>query len=107
MYTRKDYMKGRATHAEYYGQFVDDHTRNWVLTVIGLERLLKSTDEYLNDIPLDWWDSYARGFPSHIGDKVRAAGDFVSLATVVCIAKQAAKQIIAEQKIEVPHEAKL
>ena len=93
MKTRKQYMNKECTFAEYYDQFVDDLVRNNVRIVVGKDRIDKSTDEHLNDIPLNTWDSVLRPFPKHIGDKMRECGDFPTMAGAVCIAKQAARSL--------------
>ena len=108
MRTRKEYLDRKVSHREYYGQFVDDKIKEQVLSFIGLNRLLKSTDEHLNDISCSqFWDKLA-GFefrgstmikkPSYIDpaliSKLKEAGDGVSCAGMVCIYKEAAKQII-------------
>lgn len=110
MITRQDYMNGQNLHRAYYGQFVNDQVKREVLQFIGLPALLASTDEHLNDIPMKKWDAlggFAFGFqgvmimkPSTIEpvdiNLIREAGEGVSASTMVCIYKEAAKQIIEE-----------
>ncbi len=96
MITRKQYLDGQASHDEYYRQFVSSYICAAVERNIGRERILASTDPHMNDIPLSEWDGVGLGFNSSvIHEKVKACGDFVSLSTLVCIAKAAAKQIKA------------
>jgi hypothetical protein len=52
--------------------------------------LLASTDPHLNNIPLSSWDQ----LPHCIGGDIKAAGDWLSPAGWVCVAKEAARQII-------------
>lgn len=94
--TRKDYMAGKATHRQYYGQFVNPAVTSWVRRKIGIDRLLKSTDQHLNDIPLSLWDSYYGAMLlDGTARKVAAAnGGGVSLSDAVCVAKEAAHQLI-------------
>ena len=61
MITRKQYMNKDFTHAEYYGQFSSENVVAAVANYIGTDKLLNSTDEHLNDIPLKIWD-YAPWF---------------------------------------------
>lgn len=73
-------------HCEYYGQFVTEGMMNFVKNHIGMERLLKSTNEHLNDIPLVIWDKIAifhlpSGHPS-------------TRSTRVCLVKEAGRKII-------------
>jgi hypothetical protein len=59
MITRKDYMDGRATHADYYrGVYQDAHISyvgSALLPVI--KAALEKGDEHLNTIPLGLWDA--------------------------------------------------
>ena len=96
MFTRKQYMDKEVTHRQYYGQFVTDATKQRVLRCIGETRLMASTDEHLNDIPLEKWDSLG---PAGSRDNWNATrGDWPSLAGAVCIHKEAAHQLIEELK---------
>jgi hypothetical protein len=106
MYTRKEYIDGNVSHREYFAQFVDDTVKNEVILHFGKTILKESTDEHLNDIPLKKWDDLT-GFrfngstmvsrPSSIRkellDKLKETGEGVSPAGLVCIYKEAAKQI--------------
>ncbi len=77
-YTRKQYLNQECTHHEYYAQFVD---ANMIARVgdISLEE------------PLPVWDGLPP-LPHYIGDKMREAGDYPTLAGNVCIHKEAARQ---------------
>lgn len=44
-------------HRDFYGQFVNSETIDFVVKGIGAEKLLASRDEHLNDIPLMQWDA--------------------------------------------------
>ena len=93
-FSRKDYMDKTCTHREYWSQFVGTPTRDRVLRVIGKDRLLASKDEHYNDIPLWRWDliSVEQGTRSAL----EARGDCLSPSGVVCIAKEAARQLLEE-----------
>lgn len=103
-YTRAEYMKdaqhegkGPSTaHRRYFGQFVTNGTKQWVLSAIGLNRLKASTDPHLNDIPLALWDRLTPRLPGSAG--FSKAGDYYTLANGVCLAKEAARQIIEAQE---------
>ncbi len=95
MKTRKQYMNGEISHHEYYAQFVNDTIKQNVLDHVALDRLMKSTDEHLNDIPLRVWDSIPM---FDVSEKLKEAGDYLTLAGSVCIAKEAARQIIKSNK---------
>ncbi len=111
MKTREDYMDNKVSHREYYGQFVNDGTKNAVINAIGMDWLLASKDEHLNNIPLKLWDELS-GFifrgselvskPYTIApidiNKLKEANEGVSPAVCVCIYKESARQIIEEVK---------
>jgi len=95
-YSRQQYMNNEVSHADYYRQFVTPEIKTMVRDRIGVDRLLRSTDEHLNDIPLSNWDALAG---RHSGYRQTLnAGDDNSLATQVCVLKQAARMIIEENK---------
>ena len=88
---REEYMAHRLSHAEYY---------QWLGTLIGvtqsdlpvdLERIRKSADPALNDIPLDLWDS------RHIAIQQKAfyKGINWSMSDTVCTLKELAKRLAA------------
>lgn len=108
MFTRQDYMEKRCSHREYYSQFVNRSVLYSVETFIGRDTLLSSTDEHLNDIPLARWDQLTgyTGFsnwkwllPTN-NKRIKEAGEWLTSATAVCIAKEAARQIIEKHKEE-------
>lgn len=110
--TRKDYMDGKATFEEYYRQFVDDDIKRHVLKFVTIEELISSNDEHLNDIPLSKWDKmsgvlfygsrhiYGPTVPASVAKRFRDIGEKgVSPSDMVCIYKNAARQIITENKL--------
>ena len=123
MITRVDYMANASLlHRAYHAQFVRPWMKQAILDTIGLDALLSSTDRYLNDIPLDKWDRlvyydangkavvngrsvwtrekkwYDNPRWAEVSSELRKAGDFFSIATGVCILKEAARQIIEAAK---------
>lgn len=94
MITRKQYLAGEFSHLEYYSQFVTNSVKARVLRFISKKDIQNSTDEHMNDIPLNQWDCI--GITSTTGDQMRECGDYPTLAGSVCIHKQAAKQIKGE-----------
>lgn len=108
IFTRNEYMAaslidGPAAFRRYYGQFVCDQHKDILASRIGLDRLLASTDKHLNDIPLHLWDNLP-GIVS--ASKLKAAGDYLTLAGKVCIYKEAARQMIESAKAEAPSHEK-
>lgn len=84
------------THRAYLSQFVTPDTITYVATKVGHNRLMSSTDRYLNDIPLHIWDRLTTVLPFNY-DALREAGETASLGTLVCVAKEAARQYIESQ----------
>lgn len=97
MFTRKDYVHDRkCSHREYYAQFVNDNTKQYVSRVIGVDKILNSTDEHFNDIALRNWDCLT-GLP--LNSIYEQVGDYHTLGNQVCIAKEAARQIKEERGV--------
>lgn len=89
-------MNNLCTHREYYEQFVSDEIKSTVRQIVGIDALRKSTDEHLNDISLRDWDAISLEHKAELSNKFIQAGDFYSLAGGVCVAKAAARLILAE-----------
>jgi hypothetical protein len=108
VYSRKAYMNDpshltgapaadrRAAHRRYYGQFVSEATIRRVVQAIGADALRRSTDQHLNDIPLEQWDRLTPHLP--LARRFEAAGDYATLAGLVCVAKEAARQWLEQQQ---------
>lgn len=106
MFTATDYRDGKCNHHEYYAQFVNESVRRCVLSRFGIDGLLASDDEHLNDIPLVQWDRlpiknlidtklFKACHNTTYGERDRHK--FIwSPCDNVCIAKTAAKILIAE-----------
>jgi hypothetical protein len=100
VYTRKQYLDDyryveggpSPSFRRYYGQFVTENTRRFVVDEIGSQRLADSTDPHFNDIPLPRWDRLARAMPYNHSVLVAAQGHGPTLSDLVCIAKEAARQ---------------
>lgn len=101
MKTRKEYMNKEVSHHDYYSQFITEGTLNYVLSTFGMEKLLASKDEHLNDICKhsnggagNWaWD-YA---PINRKALYEAGGTY-SYSTITCVAKACARNLINESK---------
>ena len=93
VYTRKDYMSGKCTHAEYYGQLVTQNMKNHITLAIP-QALERSTDPNFNDIPLSTWDRM--GLAYGLRNEFSALGDIKSMAGMVCVLKEAARQVKEE-----------
>ncbi len=113
MFTRQDYMNDKVSHREYYAQFVNEDVKRMVLnmfTLVELENAYRK-DEYFNNLPMKKWDQLGGFvFNSHTGEMImkpttispvdikliRELGEGVSASTMVCIYKEAAKQIVED-----------
>jgi len=93
MMTRKQYMDGDVSHEDYYSQFVTPAITAIVKERIGVERIERSTDPHLNDIPLSKWDALQPVIAHEAALPMKECGDWLSMASCVCIAKQAAKML--------------
>jgi hypothetical protein len=103
IYTRDQYMidsrtDGIGAHRRFFGQFVTPSTISRVVGFIGKDRILASTDRYMNDIPLELWDRLVSGLPGSAG--FAKAGDYYTTANGVCLAKEAARQWVETQNLE-------
>lgn len=95
--TRQDYISGKATHEQYYAQFVTPAVVRVVVAHIGQDKLRLSTDPDMNDIPLQRWDRLHETLRAMCDAKVRETdGGGYALMHTVCIAKAAARQWLAE-----------
>lgn len=98
--TRKAYISGFSSHAEYYGQFDSHEVRCAILNVIPMSELMSSIDPHLNDIRLSRWDAIR--LPKETRCKLSVANGHetsivYSHSDAVCLAKAVAKRMIAEQ----------
>lgn len=113
MITRKEYMAdSNRLHHAYYLQFATEATKRLVLTHITKARIMASTDEHMNDIPLAMWDRINERVRLSCNTKLLRAAEITTDAnegadyppnqypwstnTGTCIAKAVAKEIKAE-----------
>ena len=94
VFTCKDYMTGKCTHEVYYGQLVTQGMTDHIARAIP-QALAKSTDPVFNDIPLSTWDRL--GMVYGLRDEFKALGDFKTSAGMVCVLKEAARQVREEK----------
>jgi hypothetical protein len=86
-------MAKECSHEEYYGQFVNTLITSVIDRRIGVKAILASDDEHFNDIPLSRWDAAGKEFLGDARRALEAAGDIMSMASLVCIGKAAARII--------------
>jgi hypothetical protein len=99
MFTRNDYLEGKCSHREYYAQFVTETTKSALLAHTTVKALQSSNDKKnLSDFSLVFWDSLH--LPYGTITKMKEAGDCYSMASNVCIFKEAARQILEENPLQ-------
>jgi len=103
MFTRTQYIAGECTHAEYYAQFVDRFIREHVKDYFGLKRLKAAykKDQAFNSIPLKEWDAFTQFRNLDFWQDYKTFGDYLTQAGMVCIAKEAARQIVEEAQNDI------
>ena len=110
MKTRQEYLTGAISHHDYYSQFATPEMVKQVSNNIGVERIKNSKDEHLNDIPMKEWDALSgHGWKVSGGqevmtgriqvskechDLIKQANEGVSSATMTCIYKAIARNLI-------------
>lgn len=96
-FTRQQRLNNECTHEEYYNQFVNNTIKSRVLNAFTKEQLIKaySENESFNTLPLNRWDAIAKNL-FDVSSKMKECGDFLTLAGGVCIAKNAARQLVIE-----------
>jgi hypothetical protein len=87
-------MTDKCTHEEYYGQLVTQGIKDHLTRAIP-QSIAKSKDPSFNDIPLDTWDRI--GAYSVPNTEFKKLGDFRTAMGVVCVLKEAARQIREEK----------
>ena len=99
MFTRKDYViDGKCTHQQYYAQFVTGEIKMIVVLNFGLDTLKEAyqEDKTFNTIALERWDLLGIFLNVPImHDKFEQHQDFISQASIVCVLKEAARQLVA------------
>lgn len=119
--TRQQYLAGEISHHDYYSQFVTEDTRSLVERTFGASTLRAALhqDQHLNSIDLRSWDALSwtpiddsgkyrhadlrndsGRFHASIAidrEAANAAGETITRAVLVCIAKTAARQIVQGQ----------
>lgn len=104
-HSRADYLAGRCSHQDYYGQFVDDPLRALVSRRFGVEALraalVRGDTSFNRSIPLREWDGLSLALDNRVfRERLKAAGDFYSTAGAVCALKEAARQVASSEQHE-------
>lgn len=102
VFTRQQRLNNECTHEQYWGQFVTGEHRLYVKQRFGIEKLKSAfeQDKNLNTIPLDKWDGcWGIGSPIPfmiLAMPMKDVSDYLTPAGIVCILKEAARQIVKE-----------
>jgi hypothetical protein len=110
MVTRKEYMISNGKlHQAYYLQFATPQAKLHVLGRIGRERILASTDEHFNDIPLQQWDVMHDSLRALINQRLKGQAENFeirrfgwSMSDAVCVAKAIAQEFRESGGAEMP-----
>ena len=102
--SRPDYMKdSKNLHRSYYSQFVTENTKLFVKNRIGLDLLRTSNCPHFNDVikhdgPNGWiWDRAPVDTQKMRDCDEIGKNSLPSLASVTCVAKEAARQLLEEE----------
>lgn len=97
-YDHAAYMCGECGHKAYYEQFATPAVQSLVAESIGMERIMRSNDDYFNDIPLTKWDQLDVMIGRLVGGMLGASNASTaggqrsySLCDTVSVAKAAAR----------------
>ena len=97
MTDRKRYMSGEISHEEYYRLVAKyagvSYAKADPAFLAHCKRALDNGDEHLNSIPLSTWDILGASILNP-GPAFKKAGDFPSMAGLVCLVKQAVRDAI-------------
>lgn len=94
MMTRDEYMSdSNKNYNAYYSQFVCDRVRAVVKHAIGEQRILQSTDFFMNDIPVQEWEGLENQIKQITAARVTAAKGYFDIYVAVSIAKAAAREL--------------
>lgn len=98
MFTRAQYMAGECTHSECYAQFVHRFMKEHIEKRFGKKQLIAAyqKDTFFNTIPIQKWDNFVLAQWPDFWISMDEYGDWLTLNTMVCTLKEAARQIIEE-----------
>ena len=94
MLTRKYYLDGNCTHAEYYNQVIKIAGIKLDVNHRLVQRCKNSTDEHYNDTGLKIWDDHAPVYQLALSKAFNELGDSWSMAGNVCVLKQAVRNVL-------------
>ncbi len=95
--TRKDYLDGKVSHEEYYRSIAKsagiDMSYGAYALMERVKKALREGDKHLNTIPLAIWDRMGANpvLRANLAPVFKAHGDIMSIAGIVCVLKQAAR----------------
>lgn len=107
-YTRKQFIINKeCDHRTYWSQFVTEGVKELVLRHIPKDKLMAAEYPHFNDIPLQRWDRMHVGVPQYVKNAICDSNASMyppgteggySLSDMVCVLKEAARQIVEREK---------
>jgi hypothetical protein len=93
--TREEFLKDMTQTEQYYGQFVSEDLKAFIVRSIGMKKL-RAAYPSMKGIDLVRWDNLAVFLRDTLEPQLRSKGDVWSIAGCVCILKIAAQQAVED-----------
>lgn len=102
MFTRKDYMSGKCNEDEYYSQFVTEKVVDVIKRSVTYKYIVQARDKKdFFDVAAQQWDFATGAILCLLGkEPFKEKGDYVTHNGLICIAKAAARRILAEREVK-------
>lgn len=102
MFTKKQYMSRECTEDQYYSQYVDEKMIDLIRKSVMYKHILNAKDKNdFCDISMQQWDFVTGLILCLLGDKpFKQRGDIAMHSNLICIAKAAARKILAEREVK-------
>jgi hypothetical protein len=102
MFTRKDYMSGKCNENEYYSQFLNEKVIDVIKRSVTYKYIVQARDKKdFFDVSAQQWDFATGAILCLLGkEPFKERGDYVTHNGLICIAKAAARQILAEREVK-------
>ena len=102
MFTRKDYMSGKCNEDEYYSQFVNEKVIDVIKRSVTYKYIVQARDKKdFFDVSAQQWDFATGAILCLLGkEPFKERGDYVTHNGLICIAKAAARRILAEREVK-------
>ena len=103
MFTRKDYMAGKCNEDEYYSQFVNEKVIDVIRRSVTYKHIVQARDKKdFYDVSAQQWDFATGAILCLLGKEAfRRHEDYVTHNALICIAKAAARKILAQREVKI------